>query len=406
MKKEYVKKQIKEFEKRFNSPIKVMLLDGTNHFIINMIKNYGILSNSKNEDSGGFYSSINKFFIEYYTIQPDYLLVSFDNGGSTKHHKINKNYKANRHISFRNQFGTEKEYTDYKGASKREIKLFKEFLNCFPNTKLIEIPNSEGDFLLARAKAIIDRKLIHNIKNKVILFYFVTTDKDFYQLLIDPRTSILNPITGKLITQKNYRDFLDVRLDQLTLSRAIIGDKSDNVSGIKGIGNKTTEKIMKCITKEYCNVEEFLEEVRKIENVPKKELLLENAKLLEDNWKLFNLLDTDAMLSIQTITELEGIIAKLFKSKYPTMNIEKFFDLLKKENMSTFNTRNIIQYIKKHFPNIIFIDNNDNKIPSIQLSKYFMFSNKYDDSYLEDSKKELSEVTMETMQFDEDIEDF
>ena len=138
-----------------------MLLDGSNHFIINMVKNYDILSNPRNEDSGGIYASINKFLLEYNAIQPDYIITSFDRGGSTKHKKLNKNYKANRKVNFRNRFKTDDEHIQYKIAFSRQLDIFKQFVECFPYSKIIGIPHVEGDFLLAKSKAIIDLSLIH-----------------------------------------------------------------------------------------------------------------------------------------------------------------------------------------------------------------------------------------------------
>lgn len=403
MNKQQLISKIKKFEKVYvdKSIKRIMLLDGSNHFIINMIKNYDILSNPRNEDSGGIYASINKFLLEYKAIQPDYIITSFDKGGSLKHKKLNKNYKANRKLNFKNRFKTDDEHIQYKVAFSRQIDIFKQFIECLPYSKIIGIPNVEGDFLLAKSKFIIDR-LVSDDKFYT-LFYIITTDKDFYQLLIDPRVAIINPITGNIITQNNYKDyFIDIRLDQITLSRTIIGDTSDNIKGINGIGKKTTEKIMKYIKKEFCNVDEFLIEIEKIQDIPKKEILLENKDLLNINWKLFNLLNTDNMLGVDAISEIENDINQLVNNT-KDFHVEELYNLFIYENINPYNIKDIIKYIQNKYKEYHIL-NLKNKPISPKAMFIYLHQNQKSNSYNQDIRDNIENISnMDTMKFDEDI---
>jgi len=65
----------------------------------------------------------------------------------------------------------------------------------------------------------------------------VTTDKDLYQL-ISSNISIYNPVTKKIIKENDCIEKFGVKPEEIKLFLALKGDTSDNISGIKGVGDK------------------------------------------------------------------------------------------------------------------------------------------------------------------------
>ena len=74
--------------------------------------------------------------------------------------------------------------------------------------------------------------------------YIVTTDDDLLQC-VDLRTSIINPVKGKIITNDNFVEEIRMPPDLYLLYKMLVGDSSDNVPGVAGIGPKTALKLIK-----------------------------------------------------------------------------------------------------------------------------------------------------------------
>ena len=75
-------------------------------------------------------------------------------------------------------------------------------------------------------------------KQKVIV---LSTDKDFLQLVSD-RVSVYSPSKKKMYTPNSLFDETGIWCENFIIYKALLGDKSDNIDGIKGIGPKTIEK--------------------------------------------------------------------------------------------------------------------------------------------------------------------
>ncbi len=78
----------------------------------------------------------------------------------------------------------------------------------------------------------------------------VSGDKDFYQL-ISPRVSLLNPgrggpsaITEQLVDSSNAHERLGVQPERVVDYLALVGDSSDNVPGVRGVGDKTARQLI------------------------------------------------------------------------------------------------------------------------------------------------------------------
>jgi DNA polymerase-1 len=109
----------------------------------------------------------------------------------------------------------------------------------------------------------------------------VSGDKDFYQL-IGPRVALLNPGRGGpgaveeiYVDESNAVDRLGVPPSQVTDYLAMVGDSSDNVPGVKGIGDKGARKLLA----EYGDLDTILAHAAEIPGKRAREALLEHADL-------------------------------------------------------------------------------------------------------------------------------
>lgn len=69
----------------------------------------------------------------------------------------------------------------------------------------------------------------------------ITVDKDLFQLVCD-NVSVFDPIRKVEVTQRNFETVTGVTIDQFVTLKALKGDKSDNIEGLKGFGEKTVQR--------------------------------------------------------------------------------------------------------------------------------------------------------------------
>lgn len=244
---------------------KIILVDGHN-LLFRMF--YGIpapIKNSKGKDIRGligFIGSLKKLVDEF---KPYSLYVIFDSETSKNSNlEIDKEYKTNR--------------IDYSNISEEEnpfsqlpfIKKALEYLKI----AYLEVENNETDDLIAS----IVSKPINEYQ-----YIIVSTDSDFIQL-VDNNVFLYVP-RGKKSILYNREEVIkkyNVIPEKYVLFKSFVGDKSDNIKGVKGIGNITAAKILK-----YNSVQEFIENnpTSRFSNIliSSKELIIKNQKLIELN---------------------------------------------------------------------------------------------------------------------------
>lgn len=171
-------------------------------------------------------------------IEPDYTLVAFDTAAKTHRHDAFKDYK-----------GTRKELPEELVS---QFPLVREFLDHVP-LKRFELEGYEADDLIGT--------MVNKHPEKEIII--LTSDKDMLQL-INSNTTVL--LMKKGITEMDLVDEEVLKADYgLTPSQVIdlkglMGDPSDNIPGIKGVGEKTALKLLeqyKTFEGVYENVDEL-----------------------------------------------------------------------------------------------------------------------------------------------------
>ncbi|WP_202710711.1 DNA polymerase I [Sporosalibacterium faouarense] len=199
----------------------------------------------------GFLTMLYKILDDY---DPDYIGVAFDRKGPTFRHKEYEEYKAGR-----------KKTPDELGM---QFSVLKEVLDKL-NIYRIELDGFEADDLVGTLAK-------HGEENdfEVIL---VTGDKDYLQLASE-KTKVL--ITKKGITNlETYGvdemiERYEVTPEQFIDLKGLMGDKSDNIPGVPGVGEKTGIKLLK----EFESMEGIYDNIEKVSGKKLKERLVENRQ--------------------------------------------------------------------------------------------------------------------------------
>jgi DNA polymerase-1 len=196
-----------------------------------------------------FISSLGKDF------ETDYLVFTLDSKEKETFRKeIFKEYKANR----------PEPPEDLKIQLPVAIDLIKDM-----GFKILEIPGYESDDIIASLAKL---AAAEGIKVKI-----VSHDKDMYQLIDDDKIVIFDPIKKAEINEEKCMEKFGVHPKDFINFQALVGDSSDNIPGVKGVGVKTAAKLIN----QYKTLENLYDHIDEIKGALQKKLIenKENAFL-------------------------------------------------------------------------------------------------------------------------------
>ncbi len=227
-----------------SSPEKLFLLDGMALAYRAYFSFIGRpLINSRGENTSAIFGFVNTLMKILNEDKPDHIAVVFDTKEPTFRHRMYGEYKATR----------EKMPEDMSG----QLDKLKEVVNAF-SVPGLELPGFEADDVMGTLARMAERAGIET--------YLVTGDKDFMQL-ISPLIRMYRPGTRgdewELLDERAVTAKFGVRPALVTEVLAIVGDKSDNVPGVRGIGDKTAIPLIR----EFETLENLY---RNLERIPQK----------------------------------------------------------------------------------------------------------------------------------------
>jgi 5'-3' exonuclease len=259
---------------------RVMLVDCMNIYLRSYIVDPS-LSENGNPIGGfkGFLKTLQKLCRE---INPDKVIVVWDcGGGSRKRKRIDKDYKAGRapirlNREVRNL--TLREEQDNKVW--QQIRL-SEYLNQLPIIQYC-IEDVEADDIISY--------LVQNKRLRDWQKIIISSDKDFFQLC-DDKTIVYRPTQKEILNKYCITEKYGIHPNNFALARAIVGDPSDNLKGIRGAGLKTISKRFSFMGEE---TDYLLEDILECCNGVEKPLLihkriLNNVDLIKKNYSLMQL---------------------------------------------------------------------------------------------------------------------
>ena len=254
---------------------------------------------------------------------PTRVLIVWDGkGGSSNRKNIDPNYKAQRATSRITHWGLYDNKEEETEALIGQLFRTQDYLECLPLQQIV-IEKLEADDIIAYLA-----KRASNAGKKVTI---VSSDKDFYQL-IDKNIEVYAPVKKKTFTMDNVKEEIGVLPQNYNIVKALLGDKSDNIPGVKGLGIKTILSEWKSFTYDKnASLQDIYDhcETQLDQEKPKKIF----AKILH-NWNRvmtnFELMD----LHNSTLDEKEvKYVEDIFKSDIPNLQTGVFLSLLDQDKI-------------------------------------------------------------------------
>ena len=226
---------------------KIMILDG-NSLLFRAFYALPPLKTKKGQYTNAVYGFLSMLYKLIDTYSPEYLCVAFDPEKPTFRHQHYKDYKATRQ----------------KAPSElvQQFQLIRDVLDIH-RIKRVEVEGFEADDL-AGTFACAAKEQGTNV-------YLVTSDKDYLQL-IDENVKVILTKKGVSNTEemdlKSMEEEYGLTPEQFVDLKSLMGDSSDNIPGVSGVGEKTALKLMQ----EYKSLDNIYENIDSIKGKLKEKL--------------------------------------------------------------------------------------------------------------------------------------
>ena len=293
---------------------RVLVIDGLNTFI----RSYAAspVTNSDGEHVGGISGTLLSIGHAIKNIAPTRVIMVFDGkNGSAKRRQIYPEYKANRKFKIRLN---RSEVVDKQDNQLEQLIRVIQYLENLPIT-VITAEATEADDVIAY---IANDYLAQKQDSQV---FIMSSDKDFYQLVND-RIHIWSPTKKRFYYTEDVHTEYGIYPRNFALYRALLGDKSDNIGGVDGIGEKTVQSKFNLLTEDK---QVSLQELKDFASAqpPKVKIyqkFLEAEELIESNIQLMQLSESNinTTVKLRIIDTLEQEIPRCNKIAIHKMILE------------------------------------------------------------------------------------
>jgi DNA polymerase-1 len=213
----------------------------------------------------GFATMLQKIIRER---QPAYLAVAFDEKGPTIRHEEFKEYKAHR--------------PPMPDALSQQIPYIHKLVEAFA-IPVVKLKGYEADDLIGT--------LAVQAAGEGLDVVIVTGDKDMIQLL-SPAIRIFDPVKDKTLTEEDCLSRFGVEPGRVVEVMGLMGDATDNIPGVKGVGEKTAKKLIA----EFGTIENLLTHLSNVKGEKLRSLLAAHAEDARQSRKLATIV-TDCPVS-------------------------------------------------------------------------------------------------------------
>ncbi len=281
----------------------VMLIDGSS-LIFRAFFALPNLSNNDGVMTNGVYGFLTMYRNAFDKYKPDYVLVAFDRSSKTFRNDEYKDYKANRdktpnELSY--QFGILKDVLDSMGV------------------KYTDLDGFEADDIVGTYA-----RMAKEAGDEAVL---ITGDRDYLQLVDD---NVLVYLTKKGVsdtveyTVDKIKEEYGITPKQLIDVKGLMGDKSDNIPGVDGIGEKRALEFIR----KYGSIENLYDNLDEISGKKTKESL-ENNEAVAYMSKKIGTIVTHAPVEFEYDDLALGEVDKEgLREKFSKLNFNKFLEEL------------------------------------------------------------------------------
>jgi len=206
----------------------ILIIDAMNM----LIRSFSLLKamNPSGTHIGGLVGFLRSLGYVTRIFDPTRVVIVWDGkGGSGNRQNIDPNYKAQRATSRITHWGLYDTKEQEMEALIGQLYRLQDYIECLPIHQLL-IDKLEADDIIAYLA-----KRASNVDKKVTI---VSSDKDFLQL-VDKNIEIYAPVKKKTFDVNNIVQEIGVLPENYNIVKALLGDNSDNLAGVKGLGIKT-----------------------------------------------------------------------------------------------------------------------------------------------------------------------
>jgi len=258
----------------------VLLIDAYNIFAKNYIVNPSLSSNG--EPIGGATGFIKSLSVLSDKWRPSEIIICWEGGGSRRRRDMLPTYKAGRKPLRLNRSQLYKKDLDSPENFMWQVQLAIRLLEQLP-MKQMYVDDCEAD-------DVIGWLCRHRLRQDDRQIVICSADQDMHQLL---RPNVIQYNNKKITTHEDVVEKFGISTENFVTARAFIGDKSDRIGGIKGVGFKTlARKFPQLRSDVFVSVNDILTEC-KLRNSQKKmklyERIIEQPEVPKLNWKLMYL---------------------------------------------------------------------------------------------------------------------
>ncbi|CDZ74548.1 DNA polymerase I [Peptoniphilus sp. ING2-D1G] len=230
---------------------RILIIDGSSLFF-RAFYALPLLKTKKGVYTNAIYGFISMLENAIDKVNPQYVAVCFDMKGKTFRTDIFKDYKGTR----------QKTPTELE----QQFPIVREILKVM-NIVTLESPIYEADDIAGTIAEI--------AKGENYESYLLTGDKDYFQL-VDDRVKVLFTKKGitemNIVSKESIREEYNLTPDQLIDLKGLMGDASDNIPGVPGVGEKTALKLLH----EFHTIENLYDNIEKVSGKKLVENLSEN----------------------------------------------------------------------------------------------------------------------------------
>lgn len=257
-----------------------LLIDGLNLFFRNFSAINAVNSNGVHIGGlGGFFRSLGALIR---TINPTQVYVVFDGVGSSNNRKnIIPEYKSNRNVSRVTKHELFDNLEEEDDSKVDQIIRIIQYLKTLP-VKTVSLPRVEADDIIAY----LSDTLPTHPKDRV---FIVSSDKDYLQLVTE-QVIVYRPIEKEYFTEDTVKEKFGVNPHNFLLYKLLMGDNSDGVTGIKGLGPKGLFKRFPELATQNVTFDKLIEisEAKLKEHIIYARVL-HDVPLLEDKYRVMDL---------------------------------------------------------------------------------------------------------------------
>ena len=312
---------------------RVLILDGLNLFF----RNFAMM-NMVNPDGvhigglGGFFRSLGAMIKQ---TNPTSVYVVFDGAGSTTNRKnLLSEYKGSRNLQRITNWDAFDNLEEEHDSKIDQIVRVIQYLKLLP-VKTTILDKVEADDIIA----VLAKKLV---KKHNSTCFIVSSDKDFLQLVTD-KIILYRPMEKEYYTPKVVEEKLGLLSKNFILYKTLLGDNSDNIPGVKGLGVKGIFKKFPELKSQELTLEDIFDiSTRKFKDHVVYSRIIQDRNRIETSYKVMDL--STPMIDERGKEHINNLISE----DIPELNSDMFIQFYNEDKMGGM-IRNLENWLKEIF---------------------------------------------------------